>query len=77
LAKAQKEETFSYPAAKTILNPPRGKNDFGQKTILAQKRFSVKKSNPGLSGASDMSGLGSTWFVRFLNREITCCRRFE
>ena len=23
-----------------------------------------------------MSGLGSTWFVRFLNREITCCRRF-
>ena len=30
----------------------------------------------GVSGASDMSGLGSTWFVRFLNREITCCRRF-
>ena len=29
-----------------------------------------------VSGASDMSGLGSTWFVRFLNREITCCRRF-
>jgi hypothetical protein len=29
-----------------------------------------------LSVASDMSGLGSAWFVRFLNREITCCRRF-
>src|SRR5271169_1218032 len=29
-----------------------------------------------MSVASDMSGLGSAWFVRFLNREITCCRRF-
>ena len=29
-----------------------------------------------VSVASDMSGLGSAWFVRFLNREITCCRRF-
>jgi hypothetical protein len=29
-----------------------------------------------MSEASDMSGLGSAWFVRFLDREITCCRRF-
>jgi kynurenine formamidase len=29
-----------------------------------------------MSVASDMSGLGSAWFVRFLNREIPCCRRF-
>jgi hypothetical protein len=35
------------------------------------------KGNPvALSVASDMSGLGSAWFVRFLDREITCCRRF-
>jgi hypothetical protein len=39
LTKAQKEETFSYPAAKTILIPPRSKNDFAAKTILHQKRF--------------------------------------
>ena len=36
----------------------------------------VKIVEKYVSGASDMSGLGSTWFVRFLNREITCCRRF-
>ena len=36
----------------------------------------VKGGKWYVSGASDMSGLGSTWFVRFLDRGITCCRRF-
>jgi hypothetical protein len=38
--------------------------------------FKLQDEVVALSGASDMSGLGSTWFVRFLNRGITCCRRF-
>jgi hypothetical protein len=29
-----------------------------------------------VSRAHDMSGLGSTWFVRFLDRRTACCRRF-
>ena len=53
-----------------------GARELSMRIMIWESRWPINTYRARVSGASDMSGLGSTWFVRFLNREITCCRRF-